>query len=155
MKGVFLKLEQGWVIEYIDYQLQRNFISLHPSDHITNKTQRVDGKEVEFDIVREYIDSHTNQVQKYAKLVNHISDISKMVEDDVEKLLNEMGEPDDDFQRSYKVGFEEGYRQAKENTYTEKDMDNYAEYCTTHVLTTQIGHPYLSVKEWLKQPKKD
>lgn len=40
------------------------------------------------------------------------------------------------------------------NKYSEEDMDNYAEYCTTHVLTSKIGHPYLSVKEWFEQVKK-
>ena len=44
-------------------------------------------------------------------------------EDDVEKLLSEMGEPDDAFQQSYKVGFEEGYNKCKENTYTEEQLD--------------------------------
>jgi hypothetical protein len=37
------------------------------------------------------------------------------------------------------------------NKYSEEDMDNYAEYCTTHVLKSKIGHPYLSVKEWFEQ----
>jgi hypothetical protein len=34
--------------------------------------------------------------------------------------------------------------------YSEEDMNNYAEYCTSHVLKSQIGHPYLSVKEWFR-----
>jgi len=58
---------------------------------------------------------------------DHISDISKMV--DVPKQ--------------------------QETLYTEEQVNSYAEYCTTHVLTTQIGHPYLSVKEFFKQTKKD
>lgn len=37
--------------------------------------------------------------------------------------------------------------------YSEEDMNNYAEYCTSHVLKSQIGHPYLSVKEWFEQFK--
>ena len=40
------------------------------------------------------------------------------------------------------------------NKYSEEDIEEYAEYCTTHVLTTQIGNPYLSIKDWCKQIKK-
>ena len=43
-------------------------------------------------------------------------------------------------------------KQEKEK-YSEEDMDNYAEYCTTHVLTSQTGHPYLPVKEWFEKIK--
>ena len=42
----------------------------------------------------------------------------------------------------------------EERSYSEEDMDNYAEYCTTHVLTSKTGHPYLSVKKWFEQFKK-
>jgi hypothetical protein len=56
----------------------------------------------------------------------------------------------------------DGYLKAKleyelkqqENSYSEEDMNNYAEYCTSHILKSQIGHPYLSVTEWLEQFKK-
>lgn len=86
---------------------------------------------------------------------------SKMVEDDVEKLAEDYAFKtyheleDAKWFTPLNVGFIAGYNKAKETLYTEEDMDNYAEYCTTHVLTTQTGHPYLSVKEWksLKQPK--
>lgn len=30
-------------------------------------------------------------------------------------------------------------------------MEEYAEYCTTHVLTSKIGHPYLSAKDWFEK----
>jgi hypothetical protein len=42
----------------------------------------------------------------------------------------------------------------EERSYSEEDMNNYAEYCTNHVLKSQIGHPYLSVTEWFEQFKK-
>ena len=44
-----------------------------------------------------------------------------------------------------------GMNWQKQQGYSEEDMDNYAEYCTTHVLTSKTGHPYLSVKEWFEQ----
>jgi hypothetical protein len=38
--------------------------------------------------------------------------------------------------------------------YSEEDMQEYAEYCTSHVLKSQVGHPYLSATKWLEQIKK-
>jgi hypothetical protein len=38
--------------------------------------------------------------------------------------------------------------------YSEKDMNDYAEYCTDIVLTKEIGFPWLTPKEWFKQFKK-
>jgi len=38
--------------------------------------------------------------------------------------------------------------------YSEEDMNKYGEYCASHVLKSQIGHPYLSVTEWFEQFKK-
>jgi len=47
------------------------------------------------------------------------------------------------------------YQQQQDtNKYSKEDIEEYAEYCTTHVLTTQIGNPYLSIKEWFEQFKK-
>ena len=43
---------------------------------------------------------------------------------------------------------------AKQKMFSEKDIEEYAEYYTNHVLTTQIGNPYLSIKDWCKQIKK-
>jgi hypothetical protein len=42
----------------------------------------------------------------------------------------------------------------QERMYSEEDMNNYAEYCSNHVLKSQIGNPYLSAKEWFEQFKK-
>jgi hypothetical protein len=47
--------------------------------------------------------------------------------------------------------FIKGAKWMEERMYSEEDMNKYAEYCTTHVLTKQIGSPYLSVNEWFKQ----
>lgn len=37
--------------------------------------------------------------------------------------------------------------------YSEKDMNDYTEYCTDVALTNPIGFPWLSPKEWSKQFK--
>jgi hypothetical protein len=53
-----------------------------------------------------------------------------------------------------KESFIEGAKWQQQNSYSEEDIEEYAEYYTTHVLTTQIGNPYLSIKEWFEQFKK-
>ena len=77
MKGILHKTDQGWVVEYAKHAE----LPLHPDDvkQINRDAQVFDNieariaayPEVEFEIVKEYIDSHTNQVQAYAKLLNH------------------------------------------------------------------------------------
>jgi hypothetical protein len=80
MKGKIHKTEQGWVVQYGVINSIRS-LPLHPDDvkQINRDAQVFDNieariaayPEVEFEIVKEYIDSHTNQVQAYAKLLNH------------------------------------------------------------------------------------
>ena len=50
--------------------------------------------------------------------------------------------------------FIEGSKWRQERMYSEEDMNKYAEYCANHVIKSQIGHPYLSVTEWVEQYKK-
>jgi hypothetical protein len=75
MKGILTKTEKGWVVNY-NYSINNNdweTLPLHP-DFIELMDTCFTSKfshEIEFEIVKEYIDSHTNQVQKYAKLVNN------------------------------------------------------------------------------------
>jgi hypothetical protein len=85
MKGELIKTEQGWmVLRCVGdgvAEVWEERIPLHPEDvkQINRDAQVFDNieariaayPEVEFEIVKEYIDSHTNQVQKYAKLVNN------------------------------------------------------------------------------------
>jgi len=87
MKGTLQKTEQGWVVNY-NYSVNKNdweTLPLHPNDHrdyvldIKGYFHFYTGKEVEFEIVKEYTDSHTNQVQSYAKLIDHSVDTNKMV----------------------------------------------------------------------------
>jgi hypothetical protein len=46
-----------------------------------------------------------------------------------------------------------GAKWQAERMYSEEDMNKYGEYCASHVLKSQIGHPYLSVTEWFEQNK--
>jgi len=87
MKGTLTKTEQGFKVFYtVDYTWDTS-LPLHPKDAEVQRMLGWGGKEVEFEIVKEYIDSHTNQVQKYAKLVDKLGneDVPKLGYD-VEKL---------------------------------------------------------------------
>jgi hypothetical protein len=77
MKGFLNKTEQGWVVDY-GQTFNNHRLPLHPKDvemvesFFTAKFTR----DINFEIVKEYTDEHTNQVQSYAKLVNITSDKS-------------------------------------------------------------------------------
>ena len=90
MKGRIQKTISGeWVVRVVSEETPEcdtivehgTQYSLHPDDvkQINRDAQVFDNieariaayPEVEFEIVKEYIDSHTNQVQAYAKLLNH------------------------------------------------------------------------------------
>ena len=83
MKGHLYKKKQpeGWYVTYDVDGFTKSELLLHPDDvkQINRDAQVFDNIEariaaypdVEFEIVKEYIDSHTNQVQAYAKLLNH------------------------------------------------------------------------------------
>jgi hypothetical protein len=108
MKGTLIKTEQGWMVEYfIDASSNiggvgryKKELFLHPSDHITNKTQRVDGKEVEFEIVKELEDINPLRItyKEYAKLINNTKEVGNdgfmfdagsTYPPDVDKLCND------------------------------------------------------------------
>jgi hypothetical protein len=73
MKGTLYIRDDGW---YIQYQILNSIRSLPLNkDSIRLLSLRSDKQpehmhmeEVEFEIVKEYVDSNTNQVQKYAKI---------------------------------------------------------------------------------------
>ncbi len=55
---------------------------------------------------------------------------------------------------AYSQGVQDGVKWQQERMYSEEDMQEYAEYCTSHVLKSQVGHPYLSATKWFEQFKK-
>lgn len=75
MKGLLYKTEQGWMVDY-PQAFNNGILPLHPKDEemmdsiFTAKFT----KDVNFEIVKEYTDEHTNQVQSYAKLVKPQAD---------------------------------------------------------------------------------
>ena len=104
MKGKLIKTDTGWIVEFPISSLHSTLqeLSLHPHDvkQIQRDSERFDNIEariaaypdVEFEIVKEYIDKHTNQLQSYAKLIDgetvaeYIGDITD--EDKIEGILD-------------------------------------------------------------------
>jgi hypothetical protein len=93
MKGILKKTEQGWFVIYDQIlgegiiKRNQNALPLHPLDvkQIDEDSKVFDNIEarikaypdVKFEMVKEYINNHTNELQKYAKLINlNISDKS-------------------------------------------------------------------------------
>lgn len=75
MKGLLEKTTRGWVVKVLaaegpDARFVRTY-PLHETDasHFDEAVRLGTHGEVEFELVKEWIDKHTNQVQVYAKLV--------------------------------------------------------------------------------------
>jgi hypothetical protein len=69
MTGILQKTDRGWQVTYEVINSFRT-LPLHPKyEKYYFLDEDAEGGEVEFEIVKEYIDEHTNQVQAYAKLI--------------------------------------------------------------------------------------
>ena len=93
---------------------------------------------------------------------DHISDISKMVEDDVEKLQqdawdNYEHEEGNLYSTTFRNAFKLGYNKAKETLYTEEQVIEFSERCFNMELDKFLGTPRkILLQEYiqsLKQPK--
>ncbi len=150
MKGTLVKTEKGWMVNY-NYSVNNNdchTFSLHPDDVLTcmqygDYSIDWDGKEVEFEILTEWENGEVGvNGLTYAKLIyhpvdtnkmiDHIGDVNKMVEDDLEKLAEELWKASPDRTGNspyiYNLGVEHGYNKAKETLYTEEEL-NYKIEC--------------------------
>lgn len=88
MKGhLYKKIQpEGWYVAYTEdsFGFRKTELPLHPKDvelmplrgQLPNDQHVMDGMEVEFNMVKEWIDSHTNQVQAYAKLNENFKQFS-------------------------------------------------------------------------------
>jgi hypothetical protein len=155
MKGKLVKTEQGkWMVGTVCYaDIWSNYIPLHPNQakYMQSPLLNNEGKEVEFEIVKEYTDSHTNQVQKYAKLIHHSVDTNEMIEDDVEKLVKEHWENDKELNNP--SSFKAGYNKAKSSLYTQEDIDNLLSMYTDDAPVSYVKRDYKKYLQSLKQPK--
>ena len=75
MKGTLHKTETGWQVSHATYDITLNRwtagkFPVHP-DYIKYYflDEDAEGSEVEFEIVKEYTNNHSNEVQSYAKLI--------------------------------------------------------------------------------------
>ena len=77
MKGLLHKTERGWFVGPTN-DMAGVIYPLHPKDEEMVESAFTSSftRDIEFEIVKEYTDKHTNQVQSYAKLVNIIPDKS-------------------------------------------------------------------------------
>ena len=96
MKGTLHKTEHGWAVRYSDMK----FMPLLPL-HYDSLGKRdfgvfIEGKVVDFELVKEYIDDNTNQVQSYAKLIKPSTgsnlDLAKLEQKLDDTLLKESDE---------------------------------------------------------------
>jgi hypothetical protein len=77
MKGLLHKTERGWFVRPTN-DISGVIYPLHPKDEEMVESAFTSSfiRYIEFEIVKEYNDKHTNQVQSYAKLVNITPDKS-------------------------------------------------------------------------------
>jgi hypothetical protein len=168
MKGKLVKTEQNWLVfePQIEASNSAPFVGvpllLHPDQakYMQSPLLNNEGKEVEFEIVEEYTDSHTNQVQKYAKLIHHSVDTNEMIEDDVEKLAKDFywsKNPDrliaENTRPDMIVGYIDGYNKAKSSLYTQEDIDNLLSMYTDDAPVSYVKRDYKKYLQLFKQPK--
>ena len=53
-----------------------------------------------------------------------------------------------------KKSFIEGAKWQQERSYSNEDMEEYADFCSDIILTKQIGYPLPTPKQWFEQFKK-
>ena len=183
MKGKLIKIEERWMVGTVCYaDLWSNYMPLHLDDESLwmfaelneEWKDKLDGKEVEFEIVKKVPSEHdvthgTFVVYKnYAKLISskeqqqvtEIEDSKDVVETMARdfywsrqpkgKFMAESSRPD------MVIGYVEGYNKAKEDLFTEEQVrkamfEAYVE--------CENGNNFFNVQDKiiqsLKQPKKD
>lgn len=125
MKGLLKKTETGnWVVLYTKHHPTmivkewNSSLPLHPECvkfyYLTDNDNKTN---VEFEIVKEYTDNHTNQVQSYAKLIKQ-----NELMDDVDKLSWEYSPVKKLDHEFIRAAFKAGYNKARQTMYSEEDM---------------------------------
>jgi hypothetical protein len=152
MKGLLKKTETGnWVVLYTKHHPTmivkewNSSLPLHPECvkfyYLTDNDNRTN---VEFEIVKEYTDNHTNQVQSYAKLIKQ-----NELMDDVDKLSWEYSPVKKLDHEFIRAAFKAGYNKARQTMYSEEDLLSAFEAGMMF-----IGEDKGSFREWFEQFKK-
>lgn len=189
MKGKLHKTELGWMVKWLDYNDNTPLIKLLPIHHYSLGKRDfgvfVEGKEVEFDIVDEISESCNNPLCdgdetciqcyiKYAKLINRTSvgndgflfdagstyplkdDLPTTTSDLIDSAIWSL--PFDERIKCWDL-IEKLVEEEKENTYTEEQMIDFAEWIfnmdINRVLMTKKSVLFEQYIKSLKQPKKD
>ena len=58
------------------------------------------------------------------------------------------------FGATERSGFIKGAKWQAERGYSDKDMEEYSDFCSDIVLREQIGYPFPTPKQWFEQFKK-
>jgi hypothetical protein len=165
MKGTLTKTEQGWRVQYsvINSIRSRPLHRDDISDILSNPDSKIEnlvGKQVEFEIVTEWENGEVGvNGLNYAKLINNVPDVRKMVEHDyIEELAKgEIGWYDKHDDGQVKA-FIAGYNKAKETLFTEEQvmegMLQISEYYADNFGKDIDGHKKaLEIIQSLKQSK--
>jgi hypothetical protein len=157
MKGLLKKTETGnWVVLYTKHHPTmivkewNSSLPLHPDCvkfyYLTDNDNRTN---VEFEIVKEYTDNHTNQVQSYAKLIKQ-----NELMDDVDKLSWEYSPVKKLDHEFIRAAFKAGYNKARQTMYSEEEVMN-ALHSVELKYNRDFTKIYEGMKEWFEQYKKE
>ena len=156
MKGLLKKTETGnWVVLYTKHHPTmivkewNSSLPLHPDCvKFYYLTENDNQTNVEFEIVKEYTDNHTNQVQSYAKLIKQ-----NELMDDVDKLSWEYSPVKKLDHEFIRAAFKAGYNKARQTMYSEEEVMN-ALHSVELKYNRDFTKIYEGMKEWFKQFKK-
>jgi len=118
---------------------------------LIKESELTDMKPSEFDARESKLINQAKKLEKQQQQQDTLEDIAQWVIE-FRHTKNEFAKVSD-FEMYHAI-IDRVSKWQQQRSYSEEDMDNYAEYCTTHVLTSKTGHPYLSVKKWFEQFKK-
>ncbi len=182
MKGRLQKSNKGWVVLYtkchpaIMVKEFNSSLPLHPDpipQYLIGEVIDNGFAKVEFEIVKNYIDEHTNQIQSYAKLINTSKlDLNKLEsklddvlsnetttsltgwmnnkrKDDVDNNLfyyKQVMNPypsESQSYNSYEKGFVEGYNKAKESTCKEEQVIDFTNWLAKFWMSIWVEDRFL------------
>ncbi len=160
MKGKLYRKTEGWMVFYVEKNSAytstsyQKSLPLHPDNSTVILYEKHpldwDGKEVDFEIVNESWDGYKGCT--YAKLINQVPDVRKMVEDDVKTTTSDLIDsaiwslPFEERMKCWDL-IEKLVEEEKETLYTEEQVIEIVEKSRATGLTAEY------IIQSLKQPK--
>lgn len=138
MKGYLHKTEREWIVVYDTNDGIDSFLLLHPHNIATSSFSFYNGKQVDFEIIKEKFDG--NNTMTYAELVidengkpitywGGLADEAFEKENEINKLAEEVYGKGVNY--DYEEGYVDGYNKAKETLYTEEQVKEIIKDCFT------------------------